>query len=305
MGQCETIPGMISKRTFMSLPVQEVRDLVTQNQKPVTGIFLADGNRRLTMALTGLSPDCDGFYDAYLTIITGYFKKNLRIFFSHGLTNLFFPLFGSSLLKRNEKYKRTVIPELTRILFEDEAWFRFYRRHDIRIKYYGTPEILHDAFPDWKGIDQITRMVDQTAGHRTHTLYFGFFSDPWGLNHSLPPGSGPDRQGAIEGYYGEAVHPADFFINSTRTEGLGALPPFITGKETRIYTLAAPGVWALDRTVFRAILFDLIFGSSSPPYPLAAGMENDILSLKTFYTKNKHKFIGSGKPIGRFWGLHV
>lgn len=303
----------VNKADFLNMPTPDLRQIVRQRKTPAAGVFLADGNRRLVMTQTRLEPGTDAFYQSYLTIVTGYFMKNLETFFEHGVNTMFFPLFGQSLLERDERFKQSVLPGLTSILFSSEPWQQFYRRLDIRVKVYGSPQKLEHAFPGKQLPQQIAQAVQSTAGHKSHTLYYGFFSVPWLVSDpqmlqrvnrfAAAHGREPDRNQLIQLYYGETVPPADFFINSTRISGLGALPPLICGKETKIYTLTAPAIYALGRETFREILYDLLV-CRQPPQQGEPG-EETIDALNDFYTANRFTVTGIGKRIGDYWVMET
>jgi hypothetical protein len=313
----------ISREKFFNLSAREIRRLVIQKKKPRTGIFLADGNRRLVMTMTGLTPgaDADGFYREYLKMVTRYFRENLKVFFDYGLSTLFFPLFGPSLLERERPYRESAIPGLTDVLFKSETWSRFYREYDIRIKPYGNVKRLDLEFPGLDLAGKVGQMAAHTSRHQAHTLYFGFFSTPWLETEMIrrvnafmkSHGYEPGQKQMIELYYGEDVPPADFFINSTRNAGLGALPPFISGRETNIYTLVSPGIFALNRETFRNILYDLLFGREpakanepeSGEYKPDEDFSRELQALNGFYRLHRQTVIGRGKRIGRFWVLDV
>jgi hypothetical protein len=307
---------MIGEREFLNLTAAEVRRLVRERKKPATGIFLADGSRRLVMTQTGLEPTSspDRFYKEYLEIVTGYFRENLVVFFDHGLNTLFFPLFGGSLLGRDKTYKHSIIPGLTRLLFQDNRWLDFYREYDIRVKAYGDPGKLTGEFPGLNLPDVIERAVAFTSHHRSHTLYYGFFSTPWPgaamigklADFVKTNGRAPNQRQSLELYYGENVAPADFFINSTRIGGLGALPPLVADQDTRIYTTAAPSIMALDRQTFREILHDLLFRREQGESRFQGRMDaRDIQALKDFYQQHRRTVVGPGKRIGGFWVMNL
>lgn len=313
----------ISREKFLNLSTREIQRLVIRKKKPRTGIFLADGNRRLVMTLTGLTPgsDADGFYHEYLKIVTRYFKENLKVFFDYGLNTLFFPLFGPSLLERERAYRELVIPELTDVLFKSETWFNFYKKYDIRIKPYGNVKRLDLEFPGLDLAKKVTQMAALTSRHQAHTLYFGFFSTNWlgaemiqRVNDFMKShGCEPGRKKMIELFYGEDVPPADFFINSTRNAGLGALPPLISGRETKIYTMVSPGILALNRETYRNILYDLLVcreptkakEPESSEYTPEEDFPRELEALKEFYRLHQQTVIGQGKRIGKFWVLDV
>lgn len=316
----------MEKSKFFSLDTPTVRALLKQKQTPVTGIFVSDGNRRLVMARTGKCPEEKGFWQAYLETVTGCFKENLDVFFSHGLENLFFPIFGDSLLERGKAYVETVIPELTRILFEDETWLGFYKKNNIRVKSYGDLKKLDAVFPGRGLPGKIKQAEALTVNHAPHTLYYGFFSSPFAgvqmrerLNDFVSAhGREPDHDESIALYYGEPVRRADFFINSIRIGGLGALPPLITGRETKIYTLPAPAIFSLSQRTYREILYDMLFtrpgidlngnpcgqDSQREDHP-PVDRETGIRLLNRFFDDHQNTVLGTGKKINRFWVLDL
>ncbi len=304
----------MNKEEFLNLPIEDIRQLVLREDKPQTGVFITDGNRRLVMTQTGLTPGSKDFYPTYLKIITESFMRNLTTFFTHGLNTLLFPLFGASLLERDKTFKQDVMPELVRLLFQDEKWGSFYREYGIRVKTYGDMEPLHREFP---GMDLEEKMKEReiaTSGYTRHTLFYGFFSRgifesslEKKLNGFIETNHrGPSGKEWLELYYGEFVDTADFFITSTRLAGLGALPPFIYGKKTRMYTLVAPGVFALNEKTYREILYDLLYGKSyhSKQY-LNETSRKDIERLGDFYQQQRDRVIGTGKIVGRSRVLNV
>ncbi|MCP4153121.1 MAG: hypothetical protein GY757_35645 [bacterium] len=292
---------------FLRLPYDVIRSMVLEKNGPDTGIFIADGNRRLVMAQTGLTPDSKGFYDAYLDTITQFFRKNLALFFDYGLQTLFFPLFGPSLLKRENKYREYVMPELIRTLFQSERWLDFYLQKGIRIKSYGNSQRLDKEFGGSELSDILRQCEKQTAGQTNHTLFYGFFStESPGISHIRNLNEflqrhqrEPDKDEAIEMLYGEKVKPANFLITSTRMAGLGALPPLITGNETRIYTLIAPGIFALNKKTYCKMLYDLLFlNTSESDNSLNATTRGDMENLQDFYVHFRHSIIGTGRSVG-------
>ncbi len=315
-GEGEILPLLsISKEDFLSLSSAEISRLVRQKNDDLTGIFLADGNRRLVMALTGKTPGSQGFYEAYSEIAISRFMQNLEVFFSHGIRRLFFPIFGNSILERDKEFLQSVIPSLINSLFQDSAWLRFYNQYNIRVEFYGSPGKLDGVFPHLGLSGKIGEMKNQTSGNTAHILYYGFFSDSCldqvFSRHILrfidEKGKEPNRDELTRIYYGEYVPQADFFINSTRAAGLGALPPLAYGKNTRIYTTAAPGIFAVDSSLIREILYDLLIESSLLNSSSEANSltQHDLDNLKDFYFSNRHVFTGRTRKIGRFQVLDI
>lgn len=305
----------IPKADFLSMSSAEISRFVRIENDDLTGIFLADGNRRLVMTLTGMTPGSQGFYEAYSEIAVSRFMQNLEIFFTHGIRRLFFPIFGNSVLERDKDFLQSVIPTLINSLFNDSTWLRFYNEHNIRVEFYGSPGKLDDVFPHLNLSGKIGEMKKLTSENTEHILYYGFFSDSYLdqvfsrniLQFIAENGKEPGRDELTRIYYGEYVPQADFFINSTRAAGLGALPPLAYGKNTRIYTTAAPGIFAVDSSLIREILYDLLIESSllSNSSEADSLAQQDLDTLKDFYFSNRHVFTGRTRKIGRFQVLDI
>jgi hypothetical protein len=296
----------ISKEEFLELPDGKIRRLILQKNKPLAGIFVTDGNRRLVITQTGLTPTSKDFYPAYLKIVTESFRENLRVFFGHGLHTLIFPLFGPPILKRDKTYRRYVIPELVRTLFRDPGWLAFYREYGIRVMTYGDLEPLQNESSEFSLVETVKSGVEHTSSHQQHMIFYGFFANgiyedrfiDGVLRFIQIHHRKPTPREWVELYYGVPVTPADFLITSTRVSFLGTLPPLLYGKGTKVYTLVAPGVFALTKRTFREILYDLIFIKSRDPGFIVNAGQEDIEFLKGFYRRNRDRIIGIEKIAG-------
>ena len=301
--------GEISKEEFVALPAEEIARIVKQKGKPKVGIFVPDGNRRMTMSLTGLSEDSEDFYPEYVRLFTEKFMENLKVFFSHGLETLIVPLISPTILNRSQKYLNLGINSLLQVLVNSDNWLHFYRENDIRVRTYGSPEQLKGTECQ-KGVPWIQDIKTQTSHHKTHTLFYGFLSNnPGGMEpvnlavefyqlHRRKP-TPPEMK---EMYYGENLAEADFFIMSTKIAGAGALPPFISSKKTGMYFLPAPGVMGLTRETFREILYDLLYCRPDDPIKKYGDDDlKDMETLKKFYFSDESVVLGPGKRVGKFW----
>jgi hypothetical protein len=299
----------IGREEFLKLSTEEIHGIVQQKNSPRVGIFVADGNRRLVMCQTGLSPTSEEFYQEYARFFVDSLKKSLTIFFDHGLETLFFPLFGPSLLLRQNKFQSITIPAAYQKIFQSDEWFQFYKENRIRVKAYGEfsqlekIDIKHLSFA--KGIHQT---IQKTASHDKHTLFFGFMSENTpGLempkyiidfykSHNRPPTSGE----MLEIYYGETISPADFIIFSEKLSNR-ALPPFISNQRAIMYFLPIPGFLGLNALNYRRILYDLLYIQHQDSIPEYSDDDyNNIEPLNKFYQQHKNTIIGTGKRIGKF-----
>lgn len=112
----------------------------------------------------------------------------------------------------------------------------------------------------------------------------------------------PSPAEQIKFYYGEALDEVDLFIMSTKFKGVNAFPPLISGKKTNVYYLSAPGLMGLNETVYRKILYDLLFCRTvTSTYNLQEKVDINVKSLKNFYQKESTRVLGLGKTISGFW----
>lgn len=300
---------IISRNEFVKLPTDEIAALTKSLEKPKVGIFIPDGNRRMTLAFTQLDPSSDEFYFENARMTTDYFIKNLKVFINHGLDTLFVPLISGNVLDRNHKYQQITLKQGLKTIFKAQQWLNFYKENDIRVHIYGNLERLKESklteLTDW--IDEIQA---STAKNRSRHLFYGFLSpnrhgtelSHLAIDFYKKYGREPEYQELVYSYYGVHVASADFFIMSTKFAGLGALPPLICGQETQLYFLPAPGVMALTQETYREILYDLLFHR---PKSANNGYSNFDLQnlelLKNYYLKQGNNVIGLGERIGKFW----
>jgi hypothetical protein len=73
-----------------------------------------------------------------------------------------------------------------------------------------------------------------------------------------------------------------------------------------MYTLVAPGVFALNEKTYREILYDLLYEASyhSKQY-LKETSREDIERLRDFYQQQRDRVIGTGKIVGSSRVLNV
>ncbi len=299
----------ISKEEFLKFSASEIAQMTSKLGKPKVGVFVPDGNRRMTLAFSGLNPDTDEFYHENARLTTEYFMENLRVFFSHGLNTLFVPLISHNILERNQKYHEITLREGLKKILIDQVWLNFYKENDVRVSTYGDIDQLSKSSDS--SIDEWIKKVSiDTAHHNTHRIFYGFLSPKrvgmelahLGIEFYKKNKSEPTLEEQILMYYGEPIDPADFFIMSTKLAGLGAIPPLICGQETQMYFLAAPGVMALTQETYREMLYDLQF--CRPEKANNGYVENeleDLSLLKDFFLQHKSKVIGLGNRIGKFW----
>lgn len=298
----------ITKEEFFNLSTEEIAQIVKQKGKPKVGIFVPDGNRRMTMTLSKLNPETDEFFYENARITTQYFKGNLNVIFNHGLKTLFVPLISSNVFKRGKRYLSITLLEGLKQILHSKTWLNFYEKNDIRVNFYGNLEYLKKTDSSIV-MEWIQEIKNYTAKHKTHNLLYGFLSPNifgiefthWAIDFYKKYGREPTYPELVKSYYGKEISHANFFIMSTKLAGLGALPPFISGQETQLYFLVAPGVLALTQHTYREILYDLLFcrpNKSNNEY--TTNDMHDLESLRQYYLRHNSTVIGLGRKIGKF-----
>ncbi|MBD3287705.1 hypothetical protein GF337_02775 [candidate division KSB1 bacterium] len=300
---------MLSGKEFLDLSSEEISQIIIESKRPKTGIFVPEGNRRLHLTQSQQVTFDDDFYHDSAHITTSLFKKNLSVFFSHGLQTLLVPLINSNVFQRNSKYQEITLIEGLKTIFVSEHWLDFYKRMNIRVRTYGNLD-LFKTFNFPQVIEWIRKAVEKTAENDSHTLYYGIDSPQQECTEIIDliiqfyalHQRKPTPRELIRSFYGDDVPPADFFIMSTKISGFGAAPPFIIDRRTQMYFLPGPGVKSLSDTTFRKILYDLLFlrpPKNNSDYTTLD--PSDLKYLKAFYEQNIDRVIGFGKKIGRFW----
>jgi hypothetical protein len=181
----------------------------------------------------------------------------------------------------------------------------FYKYHNVRVKVYGNPESLKN--PAYDGISNLINQTEKiTKENSTHTLFIGIGGEPWvgwdavlaTTNYYKTYGNFPsDKQDLIKYMYGEYLPPANFVIFSGKPGGLGALPALISGKNTQIFYLPAPGVLSLNQTTYRKILHNQIYVKKGG-YDIS---KEQLDELRTEYKSIIDTVVGLGQNVGSVW----
>ncbi|WLE97443.1 MAG: hypothetical protein QTN59_01130 [Candidatus Electrothrix communis] len=299
----------VDEKIFFALPVKNIAKLVQNNNYPQVGIFLPDGNRRLVSAMTGLDEMSDDFFTQLAITQASLFLNTLKVFFSHGLTTLFVPLFSHSVLMRGAQYRNITVLKTLEILLANEEWINFYNIFDIRVKIYGNLSVLQQVGCE-RALHWIKNIEKTTKKKSTHMLFLGvggesltgYDAAQGTINFYKQHQREPSLNELIEILYGQLIPPADFFIISSKLAGLGALPAFLCDGDTQVYYLPAPGVYALTEQSYRKILYDLIYMRESKDSANEQRVAQDEHErLIAWYANHATDVIGLGKKIGSVW----
>jgi hypothetical protein len=301
---------MLSRSDFLSLPKDDVVQILRDVKRPHLGVFVPDGSRRLVLAYTDLEPNSDEFYKASAILPAEFVLQSLQVFFDYKLPVLFVPILGRSILKRGDKYQALTLLEGLRVLFQAESTLAYYHQNKIQVRVYGCLDVLQ-ATACQPALDWIAEACQQTAQYRQHKLFYaigessivGEESAQFAAQFALQHGKAPTTDEQIQSYYGESLQPADFFIMTSKMSGMGALPNLLVNGDTEIYYL--PTMMGLTERNYRLILYDMLYNRSA----LREGISefntqpDSRVALKQAYERSKDKVIGLGFDVGKVWVL--
>jgi len=293
---------------FLKLSTQEIEYLVSKQGIPKVGVFVPDGNRRLVLATTDLKENGEEFFRQVAVTQASGFRENLKVFFGHGLSVLFSPLFSRSVLQRSEDYRRLTVLETLRILFTEPTWHQFFDAWKIRVKVYGDLDAL--AGECSPAITWAREIEERTGTNEEHWLCLGIGGEPCigddvlvgTLRYAGCFGSEPSREQLMEFLYGRLFQTADFVIVSSKFGGIGAFPGLICGKGTKIYYLPVPGIIGVNQHTYREILYDILFVQSEAAqqkgYDLTPAARDQ---LQAWYEDHLDTVIGVGRNLESVW----
>ncbi|HMB22852.1 MAG: hypothetical protein ACM33V_15665 [Chloroflexota bacterium] len=299
----------MDRQDFLKLSTQEIKTLVSGRHVPEVGVFVPDGNRRLVLAMTDLKENGEEFFRQVALTQTSGFLENLKVFFGHGLSVLFAPLFSRPVLQERSKgYRSLTVLETLRILFTEPTWLQFFDAWKICVKVYGDLDALTDECSP--AISWARALEERTKANEGHWLCLGIGGEPYigddvfagTLSYSERFGCRPAREQLTQFLYGRAFPPADFVIVSSKFGGIGAFPGLICGKDTRIYYLPVPGIVGLTECTYRKILYDILFVQAEAEqkrgYDLTPAARR---ALKTWYEEHVDDVIGTGRTLESVW----
>ena len=300
--------------SFLTAPPQAIISLVKEKKRPLLGVFVPDGSRRLVLSFTDAKPSTSEFYERCATLPAQHLLSSINTFFVHGLETLLVPILSRSVINRGNAYQRLTALTGLRLLFTSREWLGFYAKNKIRVRTYGDLDYLIGTECE-PAISWIKDVCQNTSKFENHTLYFAIGESPtlgndvaaMGISFYKENGRVPTPQEQIRQYYGQNLPMADFFIMTSKMSGMGALPRFLINGDTELYFLPAAGATGLNQTTYRLILHDMLFERSAllKNYAQNAISDQDRTALKTYYKQNSQTVIGLGKQIGGIWVPNV
>ena len=301
----------LTREQFLSLGAAEVARIVSSVGRPRVGAYASDGNRRVFKLFRGYTFSVEQDWSSLLASITT--PVRLEMFFAHGIQTMIVPIFAHGNLERlHDAITQYVKPALDEVI-TGPRWLDFYRRYQIRVRFYGDVMLLQQ-----RGYDGLVEAIDHlqwaTAEHTRHLLLFGIacsnvFELPrlvgMGADFAAAHGRKPTRAELIDAYYGVPVDDVEFFMRATAVRDSDLQPLLVSGPRTQLYFPVAPDFIGLTPTVLKTILYDLIYCRDVTlgrrQYTLQDLTDSEASELRAFYVRNRERVLGIGRRIGSFW----
>lgn len=295
---------------FLNLPDKEVTNIVQETGKPVSGVFVPNGNRRLVLTKTYYQSNEQHYIRSYIDHLKENAMNSIQLFFKYMLKNLIIPMFSISVLNR-EKYFRNVLIELIQVLFGSYQYLDLYEKLQVSIRVYGDLNILKEMAL-WKSYDLIIKCIECTSSYDNRKLFFGIGSNDElgadlmesGIQFFEKNGRTPTLTEQKEFYYSYNIPEVDFVILSSSLKAHG-IPPLICGKTTNLYFLPSPSVLGFNDITYRKIIYDILYCRSNVNIDFSnLGFQRKAIEdLHERYEREKTNVFGIGEKIGPFWVL--
>ncbi len=295
---------------FLKLSETDAISLINDIGRPITGIFIPNGTRRLVLIQSPYPSSQEVYIKTYISLSKKWSLNVLKIFFNYGIKNLIIPLFSRSVLKRGNWYLQ-IVTEIIKIIFNDSDYLELYKKYKIAVKVYGNSGILKDICLK-HSFDIIQNCIQQTALNGDNRLFLGIGGVDeigtnlmnWGIRYYETNNSFPSLSEQKLYYYGENIPEAEFVITSSSLKA-HSLPPLICGRSTNLYYLPCPSLIGLNDITYRKILIDLIFRRNDIEIDFSnlSFDKNLIKELGNKYKRQIHDVLGLGDLVGPFWVL--
>ncbi len=293
---------MIPLDAFLELDTDSVAKAVCAKKSPVCA-FPINGTRRW-FKLEHPHLFNNGLGYDYFQIMLGEHQRVFKLLFDHGIQTVLSPMVGPDIFKRGSSYQKIILPGLLWFA-ESEESVSFFVENQIRVKLYGDIECCFQGDVYRRLKQAYNKLEEKTAVFDGPLLLIGLCAnDPAenvaqiGVEYFQNHQKLPDKKAIIEAYYGEYIHPVDFFIGFDRLSAFD-MPLLATGQED-LYFMVAPSLY-IDQQLIRTILFDHLFSRTVSEKYASHQSEGDF--MKQFYELNRHSVIGIGRRSkdGSFW----
>lgn len=217
-------------------------------EKLQTVVIYANGTRRW-FSTRGVAQD------QYFSEGAAANRNLCDMVFAHGAQSIIQPMFGQALLKRSGTELEAIIRSGFASFF-DAQQMEWYKKHQIRVVFYGDWKKQLQALGFEELIGQLEQAMEVTQSHNKKQLLIGLFADQPNdqithLAQHLEAG-----QSILNAYYQTDLAPVDLVVGSGHPI-LWDLP-LLNINQANLYFLQFP-TYFLSPAHFRSILFDHLF----------------------------------------------
>lgn len=291
-------------KTFLNLPKKEITQIV-QEASPKVCVFPINGTRRWFL-LEYPSVTEDTYQATYLDAMIHCYIRLYSMFFEHGLSTVLAPAFGPDLMARGEDYTQMATMGWVQMVNHPD-FIKFCESYRVRIRFYGSYKKVFQATPYAHLLKVFDKLSKETAKHKQNRLFFGLFAQDateaiaeLSIEYYKQHQRIPDKHTLVKLYYGEYIHPVDFFVGFDKFAAFD-MPLVSTGNEDLYFTVA-PSPY-LTENQLRRILYDHLYMRPEEEKDYTDMTQEDLALMRNFYQDNTDKTLGIGvrHPQANFW----
>jgi hypothetical protein len=239
---------------WLSWSAEEVAQWIAALSRPVVMGWPFNGTRRWYLLHRRNNP----YTEDYVTTLIRRQAEQHRLVFTHGVSTILAPAFGSELLLRGATYTRHALGGLLQLA--DDVVYQEMLAAGLRVRFYGDYEEMLNRLGFQPMLRACTDLMSATASGDGPLLLIGLFADaPYptiarlSVEFAKQEGRPPDRQELIEAYYGCAVPDLTLYLGFAQP-ALFDIPLLATGEED-LYATLTPSP-SLTEKQLREILYD-------------------------------------------------
>ncbi len=294
---------------FQSLSVSQIAQIVRERGLE-TVVFAAGGTKRWFI-LNHLDhwPQDRSYWEGYLKYGGQRFLEITRLFFEHGVSTLLtHAVIPSQLEGKGKRYLPLALTSGMERIAASPEFLAFYAQYGVRVRFFGNYRCVLQELGYKDALEMFDRVEEQTRENDQHVLFWGFNSEQdqmtpifeQVIRYHQEHGVAPNKDRAIELYYGEPVAPVDIYITFNRLR-TWVFPPLLDGRADLYFTVGLS--FDFSQKQLRSILYDHLFARQGQHRDYSTLPSEAFGKAQTFYRLNRDGVIGLGRlyEAGAFW----
>lgn len=286
---------------WLSWPTKRVAHWITVYSQPIVMGWPFNGTRRWYLLYRRENPAAAD----YVTTLIRHQAEKHRLVFSHGVSVIVAPGFGTELLQRGSTYTQRVLSGLLRLA--DDAVYREMFATGVRIRFYGDYQEVLDTATFRPLLKACADLTAATASGNGPLLLIGLFADaPYptiarlSVEFAEKRGRPPNRAELIEAYYGLAVPDLSLYLGFAQP-ALFDIPLLTTGQED-LYATLSPSPDLTEKQL-REILYDHLVTRrvEEPDYDAFSDEAQEALAAYNKRYAGITLGVGRVDPLTRLW----